>query len=77
MKANANGDTMTAEAVVDACLHMVGPLEVLETTRDGLIEYAGSLGEVRFGDAAATAEAERTIVSLLQLVVTTQEYQMV
>ena len=58
-------------------MHVVGPLEVPDSTRDGLVEYARSWGDVNFADATSTAQAERTIVALLQLVVTTQEYQMV
>ena len=73
----ANGRGLSAEELVDACLHVVGPLEVPDSTCDGLIEYARSWGDVSFADAASTAQAERTIVALLQLVVTTQEYQMV
>ncbi len=76
MQESADGGTMTAEALVDACLQIVGPLDVLDTTRDGLIEYASQLSggdEIRFGDP----QAEQTILAVLQLVVTTQEYQMV
>ena len=73
----ANGRGLSAEDLVDACLNIVGPLEVPDTTRDGLIEYARSWGDVGFADAASTAQSERTVVALLQLVVTTQEYQLV
>ncbi len=72
----ADGGAISAEALVDACLQIVGPLEVLETTRDGLIEYASQLSggdDIRWDDP----KAEQTILALLQLVVTTQEYQMV
>lgn len=72
----AGGDTLTTEQVVDLCLDVVGPLEVPESTRHGLIEYASRWGELSFGDAEAAAQAETHIVALLQLVVTTQEYQM-
>jgi hypothetical protein len=73
---NAAGGTMSAEALVDTCLQIVGPLEVLDTTREGLIEYASQLiggDAIRLGEP----QAEQTILALLQLVVTTQEYQMV
>jgi hypothetical protein len=76
IQANAAGGTLSAEALVDTCLQMVGPLDVLDTTREGLIEYASQLmgGEaMRHGEP----QAEQTILALLQLVVTTQEYQMV
>jgi uncharacterized protein (DUF1800 family) len=73
---NAAGGTLSAEALVDTCLQMVGPLDVLDPTREGLIEYASQLmgGEaMRHGEP----QAGQTILALLQLVVTTQEYQMV
>ncbi|ETW99428.1 MAG: hypothetical protein ETSY1_15035 [Candidatus Entotheonella factor] len=76
MQESADGGTMTAEALVDACLQIVGPLDVLDTTRAGLIEYASQLSEgdeIRLGEP----QAEQTILAALQLVVTTQEYQMV
>ena len=73
----ANGGGLPAEDLVDACLHVVGPLEVPDSTRDGLIDYARSWGDVSFADAASTGQSERTIAALLQLVVTTQEYQLV
>ena len=74
--AYTDGGVMSAEALVDACLQVVGPLEVLDTTRAGLIDYASQLlggADLRSG----AAEAEQSILALLQLVVTTQEYQMV
>jgi uncharacterized protein (DUF1800 family) len=77
IRETADGDTMSAEALVDACLQIVGPLEVLESTRDGLIEYAEQWGEIRFDNPESATQAEQTIVALLQLVVATQEYQMV
>ena len=76
LRASADGGVMSAEALVDACLQVVGPLDVLDTTRAGLIDYASQLlggADLRFGEA----EAEQAILALLQLVVTTQEYQMV
>jgi hypothetical protein len=75
----AGGDAISAAALVDACLQIVGPLEVLETTRDGLIEYASQLSggdDIHFG-RFGEPKAAQTILAVLQLVVTTQEYQMV
>ena len=76
IQAQAGGDTLSAEALVEACLQIVGPLDVLDTTREGLIEYASQLigGETM---QMGAPQAEQTILALLQLVVTTQEYQMV
>ncbi len=77
IKETAAGDALSAAELVDACLYVVGPLEVLESTRHGLIEYASTWGTMRWGDAASAARTEEHMVDMLQLVVTTQEYQMV
>ena len=44
---------------------------------EGLIDYAGKWGELRFDGPDAIAESDKHIIVMLQLVVTTQEYQMV
>ena len=77
IKETAAGDALSAAELVDACLYVVGPLEVLESTRNGLIEYASTWGTMRWGDAASAARTDEHMVDMLQLVVTTQEYQMV
>ena len=46
---------------------------VLDSTRAGLIDYASKWGDMSFPDA----DSDRRIVTLIQLIVTTQEYQTV
>ncbi|MCI0790995.1 MAG: DUF1800 domain-containing protein [Chloroflexi bacterium] len=65
------------DQLVDTCLELLGPMPVLETTRQGLIDYAGKWGDLRFDSPDAIAESDKRIIIMLQLVVTTQEYQMV
>ncbi len=69
----AGGRPMSAGDVVDACLDILGPLPVLETTREGLIAYASKWGDMSF----PSEETDKNIVTLIQLIVTTQEYQTV
>ena len=68
----SGGQPMSAERVVDAVLDILGPLPVLDSTRDGLVEYASKWGDFDFSNP----ESEQHIVTLIQLVVTTQEYQL-
>ena len=68
----SGGQPMPAERVVDAVLDILGPLPVLDSTRDGLVEYASKWGDFDFSDP----QSEQHIVTLIQLVVTTQEYQL-
>ena len=56
--------------IVDACLDVMGPLIVSETTRSELIAHASRLGEF---DWSATG-IER-LTELMQLIVATREYQ--
>jgi hypothetical protein len=67
----AGGRPMSSEQVVDACLDILGPMPVLDTSRAGLIDYASKWGDMSFPDP----DTDRHIVTLIQLIVTTQEYQ--
>jgi hypothetical protein len=63
--------TLAPEAFVDACLDLIGPLEVGEGTRQELIEQAREGGALHW-DAA---DAEQRVVEMLQLIVAMREYQ--
>ena len=73
----AGGHPISAERLVDACLDILGPMPVVESSRAGLTDYASRWGDLSFADEESAAEAEKHIVTLIQLVVTTQEYQTV
>ena len=76
IKDSANGGSLTAEQLVDQCLDILGPLPVVETTRAGLIDYASKRGDISFADEDSASSAEKNILIILQLIVTTQEYQL-
>jgi hypothetical protein len=63
--------TLAPEAFVDACLDLIGPLQVEEDTRQELIEQAREGGALRW-DAA---DAEQRVAEMLQLIVAMREYQ--
>lgn len=63
--------TLTPEAFVDACLDLLGPLEMGETSRQELVEQARE-GGVLSWDAA---DAEQRVAEMLQLIVAMREYQ--
>ena len=69
----AAGLPMSPTALVDACLDALGPLPVQDSTRDGLIDYASKWGDTEL----PSEDADSRIVILIQLIVTTQEYQTV
>jgi len=64
---------LSPETLVDACLDLIGPLEVSDTTREALLQFAREGGrlDLRTGDRAA----EQRVAELLQLIVATREFQ--
>jgi uncharacterized protein (DUF1800 family) len=63
--------TLTPEALVDACLDLMGPLEVGAETRQELIEQARDGGALHWN----APDAEARVAELLQLIVAMREFQ--
>ena len=75
--ARSAGDSeLSPEELVDACLDVLGPLEILDSTRGSLVDYAGRYGRLSFSGEQAALRAEEAVVALIQVIVSTQEYQM-
>ena len=72
----AQDGALSPDALVDACLDAIGPMPVLDSTRDGLIDYASKWGDLAFDTDQDAADAESKIIIMLQLAATTQEYQL-
>jgi hypothetical protein len=75
IKASAGSGSMSSDDLVDACLDILGPLDVLDTTRSGLKNYASKYGELSWGNGDASVQFDDAAVAIIQLIVTTQEYQ--
>ena len=69
--------TSPRTGLLDACLEVLGPLEILDSTRANLADFASTYGRLNFSDEATTAGTEEAVLNLIQLIVSTQEYQMV
>ncbi len=68
---------MTSDELVKACLEVLGPLDVLDTTENGLREFASKYGNLAWNDSESATQFDRAALSVIQLIVCTQEYQMV
>ena len=77
VKTSVGGGELTPDELVDSLLEILGPIETLESTRQGLINFASKHGDINFEDDEAVDEAENAIVSVIQMIVVTQEYQTV
>jgi uncharacterized protein (DUF1800 family) len=67
---------LSPEQFVEACLDLIGPLDVSEKTRESLLAFARQGGPLRF-DGDGDREAEQRVAELLQLIVATREFQLV
>ncbi len=73
----AGAGSISPARLVDLCIEILGPLEVLDSTHSGLADYASKYGDLSFEDPQSAAEADKAVVAILQLLVTTQDYQIV
>jgi len=66
---------MSPKEFVEGCLDLIGPLEVTEATLLGLIEFAEKGGELRNGTEEERIDFTRRVGQMLQMIVSTQEFQ--
>ena len=71
----AHGISVPPETVVDSCLDLMGPISVSDSTRQDLLGHALAGGELRFGSEGQDRASAERIRQMLQLIVTTREYQ--
>lgn len=70
------GDEPAPEAFVDKCLELAGPMQVNDTTHGYLTQFAAANGPLNFENEDASEEMESRVVSMLQLIVASREYQL-
>jgi uncharacterized protein (DUF1800 family) len=69
------GGPLSPEELVARCLDLVGPIDASDETRKGLLRLARSQGDLRFDTDAHRKRAARSISRMLQLIVSSREYQ--
>jgi hypothetical protein len=62
---------MSAERLVEGCLEMIGGYGLMEETRSLLLNHVGGAGDLD----TSSDEFAQLVGQLLQLIVSTQEYQ--
>ena len=65
----------TPEDVVDACLDVMGPLEIPDASRAELLDHARQLGEFDWADDRPGQGGGAKVTEILQLVVSLREFQ--
>ena len=69
------GSPLQPEAFVDRCLDLMGPMKVEDVTRNALLDHARSGGALSFETDSDREESTARAVRMLQLVVSTAEFQ--
>ena len=72
---SARSDTTTPAGFVDACLDLMGPVQVSEKTRLSLVEHVESGGELRQANGKERSRFAQRVGETLQLIAATAEYQ--
>ena len=67
--------SLSPDDMVDACLEMVGPLEVGDITRTELLDEARDGGELRWDTEADAAESEKRVGVMLALIAASRDFQ--
>ena len=73
--AGSNGQSMSAGALVDHCLDLMGPMEVAESTRAELVENVESEGAISWATDEDYANSSRRTGETMALIAATREYQ--
>ncbi len=71
----AGAEAMTAEQLVDACLDLAGPVQVSAARRDELVAHATRDGASTVESLPSNSEFEKRVTGLLQLIVSSREFQ--
>ena len=72
----ARTKVLSPEELVDSCLDLMGPLTASESTRHELVEHAALRGDIAFRAPDEATSSEERIREMMQLIVSTREYQL-
>ena len=71
------GNSVKSDELVDRCLDLIGPIEVSEDTHSALDSYAGAVGDLDLSTDESRTDNAAKIGRMIQLIVSTREYQFV
>ena len=69
------GDTLSADQMVDGCLDLIGPMTIADETRQELVGHISGEGELRHGTESERNDFTRRVGETFQMIATTSEFQ--
>ncbi len=76
LRIKADRDTVSPQRLVDASLDLMGSLDMSQATKQELLSHAMSQGDLRFGSDDEDKVSAQRVREMLQLIVSTREYQL-
>ena len=71
----AQGESLSAEQLVDGCLDLLGPMTVADETHKELVNHAATSGELSHGSESERADFSHRASEMFQMIATTSEFQ--
>ena len=71
----AGNGTQTPKQLLDGCLDLLGPVEVMDKTYAQLLAHANQEGSLERDTADGCSQFDRRVSEMFQLIVATGEYQ--
>ena len=76
VKSRSSDKSMASDDMVESLLDVLGPLDVLDSTRTGLKNYASKYSNLSWETLDSASEFDNAAVAVIQLIVSCQEFQM-
>ena len=71
-----DGPEYSSDNLVDRCIEFCGAIEIAESTRRELVAFVAEQGDLSLDSQISAPCAEQRVAELLQLIVSTREFQM-
>ena len=71
----SQGESLSADQLVDGCLDLLGPMTVAYETHQELVNHVAASGELRHGSESEQADFTHRAGEMFQMIATTSEFQ--
>ena len=71
----SQGESLSADQLVDGCLDLLGPMTIADETHKELVEHAATSGELRHGSESEQTDFAHRASEMFQMIATTSEFQ--
>ena len=77
IKTYSDFGSMTTDRLAEVAFDVLGPMDVMETTKSGLKNYLSKYGNLSWRDETESNNFDNAAIAAIQLIVSSQEYQTV